>query len=131
MTSDLLMLLYSAVLAWVMLLTASLLRTGAHRFSGMKLALGNRDVVPPPTPLAARADRAAVNMLENLALFTAVLVAARLGGSHDARMDLGAKIFFWARVGYFPVYLAGIAYVRTAIWMVSIVGLAMIVVAAF
>jgi uncharacterized MAPEG superfamily protein len=97
----------------------------------MKVAFGNRDDVPEPTPLVGRADRAARNMLENLVLFTAVLAAVRLAGVHDGRVDLGAKIFFWARVAYFPVYLAGIAYVRTAIWSVSVVGLAMIVASAF
>ncbi len=131
MTTDLLMLLYSAILAWVMLLIASLLRTHAHRLAGMKIAFGNRDNVPEPTPLVGRADRAARNMLENLVLFTAVLATARFAGVHDARIDLGARIFFWSRVAYFPVYLAGIAYVRTAIWSVSLVGLAMIVAEAF
>jgi len=63
-------------------------------------------------------------------LFTAVLAAARLGGVHDARSILGAKIFSGpGRV--FPVYLAGISYVRTAIWSVGIVGLALIVVEVF
>jgi uncharacterized MAPEG superfamily protein len=130
-TNDLFMLVYSAVLAWMMLLTASLLRTRAHRLPGLKIAFGNRDDVPEPTPLVGRADRAARNMVENLVLFTAILAAARLGGVHGSRVDLGAKIFFWSRVAYFPVYLAGIAYVRTAIWCVSLVGLAMIVASAF
>jgi len=130
MTADLEMLLASAILAWVMVLTASLLRTHAHRIEGMKIAFGNRHNVPDPTPLVGRADRAARNMIENLVLFTAVLAVARFAGVHDARVDLGSKIFFWSRLVYFPVYLAGIAYVRTAIWCVSLVGLAMIAVAA-
>ena len=130
MTADVQMLLYSAILAWVMLLIASLLRTHAHRVQGMKIAFGNRDNVPDPTPLVGRADRAARNMLENLVLFTAVLAVARFAGTQGDRVDLGSRIFFWSRVAYFPVYLAGIAYVRTAIWCVSLVGLAMIVAAA-
>jgi uncharacterized MAPEG superfamily protein len=40
---------------------------------------------------------------------------------------MGAQIFFWARVLYLPVYCAGVTYLRTAIWVVSIVGLAMMV----
>jgi uncharacterized MAPEG superfamily protein len=121
------MLLGSAVLAWFMLLTASLLRTHAYRLEGWAIAFGNRHNVPEPTPLVGRADRAARNMVENLVIFTAVLATAHLAGVHDAKVDLGAKIFFWARVVYFPVYLAGIPYLRTAIWWVSLMGVGMII----
>src|SRR3954470_21093352 len=114
--SDLQLLALSALLTWIMLLTASLLRTGGYTVHGMLVAFGNRDDVGVPSPLAARADRAAKNMLENLALFTALLVAAHLGGAPPAKLALGAQIFFWARVAFFPVYLAGVRYLRTAVW---------------
>jgi uncharacterized MAPEG superfamily protein len=39
---------------------------------------------------------------------------------------LGATIFFWARLVYWPVYLAGIVYLRTLIWFVSLFGLFLI-----
>ena len=39
----------------------------------------------------------------------------------------GATVFFWARLVYWPVYMAGIIYLRTAVWFVSIIGIAMIV----
>ena len=44
----------------------------------------------------------------------------------NAQTELGAAVFFRARVAYIPIYLIGIAYLRTAIWLVSIVGLGMI-----
>jgi uncharacterized MAPEG superfamily protein len=127
MSTDLEMLLGSALLAWFMLLTASLLRTHAYRLQGWAIAFGNRHDVPEATPLVGRADRASRNMLENLVIFTAVLATARFAGVHDAKVDLGAQIFFWSRVAYWPVYLAGIAYLRTAIWSVSVAGVAIIV----
>ena len=37
------------------------------------------------------------------------------------------RSFFWARLTYWPVYLAGIVYLRTAVWAVSILGLAMMI----
>jgi len=43
-----------------------------------------------------------------------------------SRLELGAALFFWSRLAYFPVYLAGIPYVRTALWAVAVVGMAMI-----
>ncbi|HVV86300.1 MAG TPA: MAPEG family protein [Kofleriaceae bacterium] len=121
MPLELRLLAYSAILTWLMIVTASLVRSGGS----LAIAFGNRDDVPPPTPVGGRADRAAKNMLENLALFTAVTLAAGAGGSaHHDRVVLGARIFFWARVAYWPVYLAGIKYLRTALWFASILGMA-------
>ena len=52
---------------------------------------------------AGRADRAAKNMLENFLLFSALVLAAHAGGRAGARVDLGARIFFFARLAYFPI----------------------------
>jgi uncharacterized MAPEG superfamily protein len=38
---------------------------------------------------------------------------------------LGAELFFWSRLAYIPVYYAGIPYLRTAIYFISVTGLAM------
>ena len=38
-------------------------------------------------------------------------------------------IFFWARVVYFFVYLAGIPWLRTVLWAASVAGMVMIVMA--
>jgi uncharacterized MAPEG superfamily protein len=128
MTADLHYLAGAALLTWVMLLFASLMRARAWTPQGLKLALGNRESMREPSPIAARADRAAKNMLENLVLFAVVVLVARLGGVEPARVVPGAAIFFWARVAYFLVYLAGVPVLRTLIWAVSVVGLAMIVI---
>jgi len=47
----------------------------------------------------------------------------------DTRVAIGAQIFFWARLAYFPVYLAGIKYLRTAVWTVGLIGLLLILAA--
>jgi uncharacterized MAPEG superfamily protein len=112
--------LAAVVLAWLMIMTASALRSRGD----LKLALGNRDGMPPATPLADRADRAAKNMLENLVLFIALVVA--VGGGNAGRAQLGATVFVIARVVYWPIYLAGIPGLRTAVWTVGIVGLAIL-----
>ena len=46
--------------------------------------------------------------------------------SREGTPALGAQLFFWARLVYAPVYLAGVPWVRTAVWLVSIVGLILI-----
>jgi uncharacterized MAPEG superfamily protein len=127
--TDLHYLALSAALAWLMLITASLLRSRSWTPAGARLAFGNRDDLPEPSPLAGRADRAARNMLEGLLLFTALLAAVRLGGKPAPAS--AAALFFWARVLYFGVYLAGIPYVRTAVWIASVAALWRIAVAAF
>jgi uncharacterized MAPEG superfamily protein len=123
MSTDLRLLTYSVVLTWVMLLTASLVRARAWTMPGTVVALGNRDDVPEPSPLAGRADRAARNMVENLVMFGSLVCVANLLRLPSERLELGARLFFYARVLYFPVYLAGIKYVRTAVWAVSVVGM--------
>ncbi len=120
-------LLCSAALTWIMIMTAAELHTPTWTREGAKLAFGNREALPEPSALAKRADRAAKNMLENMVLFIAVFVAARAAGA-DA--ELGAALFFFARLAYFFVYLAGIRYLRSAIWGVSMLGLAHIGLAA-
>jgi uncharacterized MAPEG superfamily protein len=117
---------WSALLTWLMLVTASFLRARAWSSVGLRIALGNRDDLPPPTGLAGRADRAARNMLENLALLVALVAAVYFAGKSGRMADAGATIFFWSRLLYWPCYLAGIVYLRTIIWFASIIGLAFI-----
>jgi uncharacterized MAPEG superfamily protein len=130
MTTDVRLLLYSTLLAWLMLVGAALMRTRSWTPSGLRTAFGNRADTPEPSPAAARADRAARNMIENLVLFIALIAAAHLAGARQDRIDLGARLFFYARLAYFPIYLAGLAYVRTLVWMVGVAGLGVILFAA-
>jgi uncharacterized MAPEG superfamily protein len=129
MTLDLRFLIYSAVLSWVMVLTASAFRVRGWTMGGVLLAFGNRDNLPEATLIAGRAERAARNMLENMVLFIALLVVAHAGGVTDSRVATGAQLFFWARLVYFPVYLAGVRYVRSAVWLVGLIGLYLILAA--
>jgi uncharacterized MAPEG superfamily protein len=126
MLTDIQSLLWSAILTFVMLCTGSALRNRGWTAGGMQRAMGNREHVPEETPIGGRADRAARNMLENMVLFTALLAAVHFAGRAGARADLGATIFFWARLAFFLIYLAGIVYLRTAAWIVGIIGLAII-----
>jgi uncharacterized MAPEG superfamily protein len=117
-------LVWSAILTWLMLVTASLLRSRGWTSAGMQVALGNREDLPPATGLAGRADRAARNMVENMVLLVALVAAVYFAGKSEPQAGLGATIFFWSRLAYWPCYLAGVVYLRTAIWFVGIIGLA-------
>lgn len=120
-------LLLSAALTWIMIMTAAELRTPTWTRAGARHAFGNRDELPPASPAAARADRAAKNMIENMVVFVAVFVAARAAGA-DATW--GSAVFFFARLAYFGVYLAGVVVLRSLIWGVSLVGIGWLAIAA-
>ena len=120
-----------AGVTWLLLVAASLIRARAWTPSGMLVAFGNRDNLPDPSPLAGRAERAARNTLENFVLFAALALVAHAAGATSPRVTLGAEVFFWARLVYVPVYLAGIPFLRTAVWAVSIVGLGLMLAGMF
>jgi uncharacterized MAPEG superfamily protein len=120
----------SAVLLWVMILGASMLRNRGWTVPGMMAMFGNRENAEAPHGLAGRADRAASNMIENMVVFAVAAIAAIAAGKTEAAA-FGAALFFWARLVYWPVYLAGIPYLRTALWLVSIIGIGKIALTAF
>jgi uncharacterized MAPEG superfamily protein len=131
MTATMNFIVYTTVLVWVTILIESVCRTRGWTLQGLMLAFGNRDNLPAATPLAGRAKRAANNTIENFVLFLALAATAELAGADEEPVALGAQVFFWARVVYVPVYLIGIPYLRTAVWAVGIVGLAMILLAMY
>jgi uncharacterized MAPEG superfamily protein len=123
MTFELQMLVWSAALALVQMLVAVLGATGEF---GLPRLAGNREDLPAATGWAGRARRAHLNMLESLVIFAIVVLVAHVSGRANEMTALGAQIFFWARVAYAIVYVAGIPWVRTLTWAVSIVGIALI-----
>jgi uncharacterized MAPEG superfamily protein len=124
-------LILAALLNWLMIVVAALWRVGALSPAGLTRAFGNRADTPEPAPAAARADRAAKNMTENLILFGVVLLGARLGGADAHAVTPGAAVFFWARLAYWPIYVIGIPYLRTAVWASSLCGLLWIAIAGW
>lgn len=127
MTQTLTLVIYMALLTFVALLAASLIRAKGWTVPGMVVAMGNRDNVPAPSAFAARADRAAKNTIEGFVLFVAIALVAHASGIASPRIEQGAELFFWSRVLYLPIYYAGIPYIRTLVWTVGIFGLAMMV----
>jgi uncharacterized MAPEG superfamily protein len=67
-----------------------------------------------------------MNMLQNLVLFAALVLTAHVAGRANAMTALGAQLFFWARLAYAAIYLAGIPWLRTGAWTVSVIGLILI-----
>lgn len=123
MTTDLTMLTFSA------LLTALLALPGTVALvleKGLPYAAGNRDEPIDLSPWAERALRAHRNALENLPVFAAFVLVAAVSGAANETTALGATLYFWARVVHAVVYIAGVPWVRTGAFAVSLVGLFMI-----
>ena len=95
---------------------------------GREITLGNRDNLKEATPIGGRADRAAKNSIEAAVFFVPLALIANAAGM-DAEVMLGAQIAFWARIAYVPIYIAGIKYLRSFVWIVGVVGYAMMVAA--
>lgn len=115
---------WSILLGVVQLFIAAALMTQQR---GMKWNASARDDDPPPlTGVAGRADRALRNFLETFPFFAAAALAVVATGTGDSVTALGAQLYFWARVAYVPLYLAGIPYLRSLVWAVSLLGMLMV-----
>jgi uncharacterized MAPEG superfamily protein len=123
MSIDLKLLVWSFVLTLVQAVVAVM---GAQMQVGLPMLAGNREKMPEMLGWAGRAQRAHRNMLENLVLFAVLVLVANVTGKANATTALGAELFFWSRIAYAAIYLAGIPWIRTAAWGVSVVGLLMI-----
>ena len=123
MGAEMTLLLWSVALTVVQMLVAV---SAATLQVGLPRLAGNRDNMPELTSLAGRAQRSHRNMLENLVLFAVLVLMAQLAGRTNALTQVGAMLFFWGRVAYAVIYLAGIPWLRTGAWAVSILGLLII-----
>ncbi len=123
MTTDLLMLAYSAVLCLVLAFPYTI---GLNKTFGLPILIGNRENFPTVEGWIGRGKRAHMNMIENLAPFAALVLIAHVTGKADASTALGAQLFFWARLVHAVVYIAGLPWIRTAAYGVSLVGMAII-----
>jgi len=123
MSPDLKYLLLSTILTFVQVLVAAM---GANQAVGLNTLAGNREGLGEIPGWAGRAKRAHLNMIENMVLFAALVLIAAVAGKANAMTAMGAMIFFWARLAYAVIYVAGIAWLRTLAWFVSVIGMAMI-----
>jgi len=93
---------------------------------GRDIGLGNRDNLQEATPMGGRAERAAKNSIEAAVFFVPLALIANAAGL-DAEVMLGAQVAFWARIAYVPIYIAGIKYLRSLVWIVGVVGYGMMI----
>jgi uncharacterized MAPEG superfamily protein len=123
MSLELMMLLWSVALTFIQMLLAV---CAATQEFGLPRLAGNRENLREATGWVGRAQRAHRNMLESLVLFAVLILMTEILNKNSESTGLGAQLFFWGRVAYAVIYVAGIPWLRTVAWGVSVAGLLMI-----
>ncbi|GGE06372.1 membrane protein [Aureimonas endophytica] len=118
------------LLAWsVVLLVVHIGLQGqlATRERGTDWNAGPRDGEAKPLGRhAARAERALSNFQETYPAFVAAVLIAVLSGRLGWWSTAGAWLWFLGRIVYLPLYIFGIPYIRSLVWLVSLLGIVLI-----
>src|SRR5574338_261316 len=94
---------------------------------GRKWNVGARDeAVPAASPMTGRAMRAQANFQETFPIAVVALIGVVLAGRATPMTALGGWIWLGTRIAYLPLYMAGVPVVRTIVWTVGMIGLAMV-----
>lgn len=102
------------------------------RERGVAWNAGPRDDAEQPlSPLAGRAARALTNFRETYPIFIALALGLAVTGQTGGIGAAGAILWFAARLVYIPLYLLGVAYVRSLCWMVAMLGLLLMLIRFF
>ena len=129
MPAEILVLALGVALLFVHISLQAILAT---RELGTKWNAGPRDEgVTVKGPVAGRAERALTNDLETFPALAGLALALAVIDKTGGLGATGAWVWLFARIGYIPLYLMGIAYVRSAVWTISAIGLFLMFIALF
>ena len=124
MTTELWLLLLSLPLYGLYLGAQSLIFRWKH---GLMYAASARDEDLPEGELLGRAERALKNFQETWLVYVILILIAHLAMPGDPVIFWGAVVWGVARIAYLPLYLAGTFMIRSLVWNVTLLGLAMMV----
>ncbi|MDP6708020.1 MAG: MAPEG family protein [Alphaproteobacteria bacterium] len=120
LTIELRLLTYTAFICLILWIPYIL---GVIKTRGMGRAMGYPSGVADDLPeWAQRANRAHMNLVENLAPFAILVLVAHLIGVSNTYTVVGAQLFFWARVVQSVVMIVGIPMLRTPAFAVGWIG---------
>lgn len=127
MTTELTILAWTLVLAIVQIMLPAAAR---NKETGIQYNAGPRDSDGPPVgKVTGRLMRAQKNLYETLPLFAAALLIAHVADRDGALTLWGASLFLGARLVYLPLYALGIPFIRSLVWLVSLGGLGLVLLA--
>lgn len=125
---DLVLAAFTIVLAVINIFWAASART---KELGVRWNTGPRDETPPPGVVAGRLMRAQANLYETLPLFLGAVALVHIAGKQGDLSIWGTHLYFFARVVYLPLYRWGVTGLRSLAFLISLVGLGMILYALF
>jgi uncharacterized MAPEG superfamily protein len=124
MTAELAVLAWGCILGILHILIAVRFKTRQY---GTRWNMGARDeALPPPQPIVGRLARAQANFFETFPIAAAAILIVAAAGLDDRWTAIGALLWLGARIVYLPLYAFGVPRVRTLVFLVSLVGIAMI-----
>ena len=127
MTPELATLGFSVILGFVHIVLSSHATSMQH---GYRWTASARDEpMPPLSGLAGRLERALRNYMETFPFFAAAVLMAHVMDRHGGLTIWGTQLYFWARVAYLPLYAFGVPLVRSLVWNVGTIGIALVLVA--
>jgi uncharacterized MAPEG superfamily protein len=95
---------------------------------GRKWNVSARDeALAPPTAVTGRLVRAQANFQETFPIAVVALLGVVIAGRTSQWTAIGGWIWLGARLVYLPLYWTGVPVVRTMVWTISMVGLAMVI----
>ncbi len=86
---------------------------------GLVNAVGYPDDPKPLAPWAQRMKKAHYNAVENLVLFSGLVLVLHAVGISNETTVLACNVYFWARLIHFIVYSAGVPWLRTLSFAVA------------
>ena len=118
MTADLWVLLSLALLTELLTLPPVVARGSVP--GGITWMFYNRDtVLEGVAPWGGRAVRAHGNLADNLAIYASVIGIAHITGATNGTTLIAGIVLLIARVLHATIYIAGIPYLRTAVFAVG------------
>lgn len=118
---------FTALVGWSVLLLLfhiGLQGMTATRELGSAWNAGPRDEGKKPKgAVAGRADRACANFRETYPAFIGLALGLAIAGDPSGWGLTGAWIWLAFRIIYIPLYLSGIPYVRSLVWLLAMAGL--------
>jgi uncharacterized MAPEG superfamily protein len=123
MPVELKILALGALLLFVHIFVATRFKTAQY---GRQWNISARDeALPEPNPVTGRLMRAQANFQETFPIAIVALLGVVIAGKTSQWTALGGWIWLGARAVYLPLYWAGIPVVRTIVWTIALIGLAM------
>jgi uncharacterized MAPEG superfamily protein len=114
-----------ALLLFIHIFVAVRFKTAQY---GRKWNVSARDeALAAPNPVTGRLMRAQANFLETFPIAAVALLGVVIAGRTSATTALGGWTWLGARLVYLALYWAGVPVIRTIVWTVSMVGVAMVI----